>query len=281
MTVVPLGAQQPGTVAPIPLYDEKRGGEEAAGRSHASTIGFVGGSEEEFMNCARGELHIWRIGLDCTAAALAALQATLSPEEHARAKRFRTPNLQDRWSVSRGALRCILGSYLKIGPKALQFRVGTHGKPELEWPPEKLSFNLSHTRDLALLAVAGSGRVGVDAEDVQDGLDVEEIIRSNFAAAERDEILALPPDQRIRAFFATWVRKEAFIKALGGGLSLPLNQFVVSVRPEEPGRLISSAWDDPGRWSLVDLAEPNVAAAAAVESIGPTVLRLQFDPLVT
>lgn len=131
---------------------------------------------------------------------------------------------------------------------------------------------------MALLAVATSGRVGVDAEYINGDVEVEEMIRSFFAYAETKGILALPRDQRLGAFFATWTRKEAFVKAVGGGLSLPLRRFVVTVGPEEPARLISVDWDDPSRWSLVDLAEPNVASAVAVEGEQPLVRRLQFVP---
>jgi len=206
------------------------------------------------------------------------LVAQLSPDEKERARRFRSSRLRERWEVSRGALRWILGSYLQCAPGALELRCGAYGKPELAWPSANLSFNLAHTCDLALLAVSNAGRVGVDAENIRSDVEVEDIFQSFFARAEICAILGLPQDQRLGAFFNTWTRKEAFVKALGRGLSLPFDQFVVTVSPEEPARLISACWDDPGHWGLVDLAEPNMAAAVAVEDPHPIVRRLQFAP---
>jgi len=230
------------------------------------------------MNVAHGEVHIWRIGLDCAASTIAALWAELSQEEQERARRFQLAASRNRWIVARGALRRVLGSYLQSAPSALKFRISAFGKPELVWPSETISFNLAHSCDLALLAVCNSGCVGVDAEYIDDSVEVEEIIRSLFAHAETNAILALPRNQWRSAFFTTWTRKEAFIKALGAGLSLPLHQFVVTVDPEKPARLISTDRDDPSRWSLMDLTEPHVAAAVATEGELPIVRRLQFTP---
>jgi 4'-phosphopantetheinyl transferase len=109
------------------------------------------------MKCASGEVHVWRIELDCAATSAAALRATLSPEEEQRAVRFRSIELRERWTVARGALRCILATYARCEPGALVFREGTHGKPALAWPVEGIPFNLSHTGGLTLVAVAGSG----------------------------------------------------------------------------------------------------------------------------
>ncbi len=232
------------------------------------------------MNVARKEVHIWRIELDCTPSIVAALWDELSPEEQDRARRLQLLKLRERWVVARGALRRILGKYLRSAPQALKFRIGTYGKPELVRPPESIFFSLTHTCDLALLAVATSGRVGVDAEYINRDVEFGEMIRSFFAYAEADAIMALPRRQQLRAFFATWTRKEAFIKAVGGGLSMPLHRFVVTVDPGEPARLISVDWDNPGHWSLVDIAEPHIAAAVAVEDRDPIIRKIQFSPFI-
>ena len=130
--------------------------------------------------------------------------------------------------------------------------------------------SISPTRaGLALLGIAESGRIGVDAESIRTGIEVEDLSRRFFAPAETEEILALAPDAQLAAFFTCWTRKEAFVKALGIGLSAPLDQFRVTVLADEPARLVSVAWDHPDRWSLVDLSEPNVAAALAVEGPPP------------
>ena len=227
------------------------------------------------MRCATEEVHIWRIGLDTTIANVARLRATLSREERQRAERFRATKLRRRWTVVRGALRRILATYVQADPQFLEFCVEPYGKLELVRPCRDISFNLSHTGGVALLAVANRRRVGIDAEAVCSGIEVEEICRRFFAPPEAAEILALSPEAQLRAFFATWTRKEAFVKALGGGLSVPLEDFRVTVGPKEPARLLSVNWDESAQWSLVDLSEPNMAATLAVEGVDSVVRR--FD----
>jgi len=205
----------------------------------------------------------------------------LSQEEREKAARFRTAELGQEWTVARGALRCILGTYTRSEPRTLVLGAGPHGKPELVGPGEDIPFNLSHTPSLALLAVAGTGRVGIDAETVRPVIEVEDMSRRFFAPAEADEILALAPAARLAAFFACWTRKEAFVKALGTGLSAPFDGFQVTVRPDETARLISVDWDAPDRWSLVDLSEAGVAAALAVERQAPVLRHFDFVPPLT
>jgi 4'-phosphopantetheinyl transferase len=230
------------------------------------------------MKCAPGEVHVWRIDLDCAATSAAALRATLSLEEKQRAARFRSLELCERWTVARGALRCILATYARREPSALVFREGPHGKPALTWPVEDIPFNLSHTCGLALVAIAGSGRVGIDAETVRSEIEVEDLSRRFFAPAEAAEILALSPDARLAAFFTCWTRKEAFVKALGGGLSVPLDRFQVSVRSDQPARLLWVDGEESDQWSLLDINEPGVAAALVVEGPAPVLQRLNFVP---
>lgn len=203
----------------------------------------------------------------------------LTLEERDRVARFRSAQLSQRWTVARGALRCILADYVESGPRSLVLEIGPHGKPELAGPGKHVLFNLSHTGGLALLAVAGAGRVGIDAETVHPEIDWESISRQFFAPAETDEILSLAADARLGAFFACWTRKEAFMKALGAGLLAGLDRFRVTVRPDQPARVISIDWDDPDRWSLVDLSEPGLAAAVAVERPVAAVRRFEFAPL--
>jgi 4'-phosphopantetheinyl transferase len=230
------------------------------------------------MKCAPGEVHVWHIGLDCAATSAAALRATLSLEEKQRAARFRSRELCERWTVARGALRCILATYARCEPSVLVFRAGPHGKPDLAWPVEDISFNLSHTGGLALVAITGSGRVGIDVEAVRSEIEIEDLSRRFFVPAEAAEILALSPDARLAAFFACWTRKEAFVKALGGGLSVPLDRFQVSVRRDQPARLLWADGEESDRWTLVDVSEPGVAAALVVEGPTPMLRRVNFVP---
>jgi 4'-phosphopantetheinyl transferase len=208
---------------------------------------------------------------------MAAFAASLSPAESRRAESFQSLRLRERFTVAHGALRYILARYARVEPSSLPFRVGPNGKPELGPPVEHISFNLSHTGGLALLAVATGERVGIDAEIVRSGIEVEILIRRFFAPAEVDEILALPRNSWLGAFFACWTRKEAILKALGIGLCAPLDRFRVSVRADEPARLVSIDGDYGDRWTLVDISEPGVAAALAIEGGAPVLQRLKFE----
>jgi 4'-phosphopantetheinyl transferase len=143
---------------------------------------------------------------------------------------------------------------------------------------EDIPFNLSHAGGLALLAIAGSGRVGIDAEAVRSDIEVEDMSRRFFAPAEAAEILALSPDAQLVAFFTCWTRKEAFVKALGGGLSVPLDRFQVSIRSDQPARLLWVDGEASDRWSFLDLSEPGVAAALVVEGPTPVLQRMNFVP---
>jgi 4'-phosphopantetheinyl transferase len=230
------------------------------------------------MKCVPGEVHIWRIELDGAARTVAALGATLSREEQQRAARFRSIELRERWTVAHGALRCILAAYARCEPGALVFREGTHGKPALTRPVADIPFNLSHTNGLALVAIAGNGRVGIDAETVRSEIEVEDLSRRFFAPAEAAEILALSRVAQPAAFFTCWTRKEAFVKALGGGLSVPLNRFQVSIQSDQPARLLWVDGEASERWHLLDLSEPGVAAALVVEGPMPVLQRMDFVP---
>lgn len=230
------------------------------------------------MKCAPGEVHVWRIELDRVAIAAAALKATLSLEEQRRAARFQSKELGERWAVAHGALRCIVARYARCQPGALVFQEGPKGKPALTGPGEEISFNLCHTDALALVAIAGIGRVGIDAEAVRSSIEVEDLSRRYFAPAEADEILALSPDAQLGAFFACWTRKEAFVKALGGGLAVPMDHFQVSVRSNEPARLLWIDGEECDQWTLLDISEPGIAAALVVEGLNPVLQRISFVP---
>ncbi len=216
------------------------------------------------MHCPTAEVHIWRIELDVPAMPREALAALLSSAEHERAAKFRSTQDRDRWVVAHGATRRILASYVGAEPASLVFEAQEHGKPRLAQPLPEIPFSLTHTAGLALLAIAASGRVGV--------------ARRFFAPAEAQEILALNAGEQPPAFFACWTRKEAFVKALGKGLHIPLDQFTVNVTPAEPPKLTSVDWQEPSGWYLTDLSEQNLAATVAVDTPASTVRRFSFNP---
>jgi 4'-phosphopantetheinyl transferase len=228
------------------------------------------------MKCETGEVHVWRIELDSPAIGLKSMDATLSDGEREKANSFRSTQIRERWVAARGALRYILAAYVRSKPHSLLFQTGRYGKPFLSWPVTNTPFNISHTGGLALLAISSQGCIGVDAEVIQSTVEVEKISRRFFTALEADEILSLAPEARLAAFFACWTRKEAFVKAIGKGLYAPIDQFRVTVRPEEVPQLVSTGWYESSRWSLADVGEQGIAATIAVDGPLPVIRRFEF-----
>jgi 4'-phosphopantetheinyl transferase len=217
------------------------------------------------VNCAVGEVHAWRIELDSSALDVEKLGVRLSTDEKERANQFSPGKLRDRWIATHGALRYILACYAECEPSSLVFATTPQGKPFLAWP-DTVSFNVSHSRDLALVAVANiANRVGVDVEHVRWDLEIEKISRLFFSSTEADEIMRLPAQSRINAFFASWTRKEAFLKAVGSGLHRATDSFCVTVDAEQPPRLIAVDWDEASRWCLIDVGQANMPATIALE----------------
>ena len=195
---------------------------------------------------------------------------TLAPDEQARASRFYFARDREHFIVARGVLRAVLGCYLHRAPEYLAFCYGDHGKPGLarQCDEDAIRFNVSHSRGLALYAVARGRQVGIDIEHIRFDLAVAEIAKRFFPRREAAMLLALPTEAQRQAFFRCWTRKEAYIKALGDGLSLPLDQFDLPPAAEEPD-MAPGAQQDPSetsRWSLQELtAAPGYAASLAVE----------------
>jgi 4'-phosphopantetheinyl transferase len=214
------------------------------------------------------EVAVWRISLEQSPARLGELAELLTQDETARAQRFYFERDRIKFTIARGALRIILARYLNAAPASLTFSYGAQGKPALTGEQAWLNFNLSHSGMLALCAVAQGRRLGVDIECERALNDAEAIAQQNFSAAEVAVFRALPMSLRNAAFFNCWTRKEAFIKAIGQGLSYPLDKFDVTLRPAEPARFLNIANDsvETARWTLRALMPaPGYTAALACE----------------
>ncbi len=202
------------------------------------------------------EVHVWCAALDQPPARVLQLAQTLAADEAERAGRFVFDHDREHFIVARGLLRIILGRYLKVKPETLAFRYGPQGKPELETNPESnLCFNLSHSGGVVLYAVTRKREIGVDIEAIRPLDDMEQIAERFFSANEYAVLRALPAKEKPPGFFNCWTRKEAYIKAMGSGLSQPLDQFDVTLAPGEPAKLLQIR-NDPAalaRWSLVEL----------------------------
>jgi 4'-phosphopantetheinyl transferase len=218
------------------------------------------------------EVHIWRVFLDSAAAQAEPLSLLLSAAERERAGRFHFAHDRRRMIVAHAALRDILSRYGCGTAAGLRFGLGHHAKPYLidECGGEAIRFNLTHSGDLALVAIAFRREVGVDVEQIRE-LDYIQLAAQSFAPSEAAALSALPTAWQAAGFFNCWTRKEAYIKARGDGLALPLDQFAVSLAPGQPARLLYSqaGEQERRRWSLQALQpQPGFAGAVAVEGHG-------------
>ena len=215
-------------------------------------------------------VHVWRIGLDISDAVLSRLRDVLADDERQRADRFHFEKDRRHFTTGRGALRTILASYLGLRPEEIRFTYTNYGKPLLSGANEALRFNLSHSHGLALLAVTLGREIGVDLEFIRDNLerDGELLAERFFSPREVAALRSLPAALRREAFFHCWTRKEAYIKAHGMGLSLPLDQFDVTLHPDEPAALLATRPDptEAQRWSMRSLLPADgYVGALAVE----------------
>jgi len=219
------------------------------------------------------DVHVWRVSLDEPAPQIDSFLHTLAADEQMRAERFYFQKDREHFITAHGVLRLILGLYLNRAPKCLSFRYSSHGKPALvhESGEDAIRFNMSHSHGVALYAVARGREVGIDLEFIRRDLEVEQIAERFFSRREIATLRTLPADLRRDAFFLCWTRKEAYIKGRGEGLSLPLDQFDVSLVPGEPAALLSTRPDSQEalRWSLQELTlASGYVAALAVEGRG-------------
>ena len=162
-----------------------------------------------------GELHLWHIELDGATDTLADL---LTPDEQERADRLLDAQSRQRFIRARSALRIILGKYLNQAPGKLAFGYGEHGKPFIQNPATDLHFNLSHSHELALLAVTRQAEVGIDLERLQARPNLQAIAHRLFDVAIQQELAQLEGNALTEAFYRHWTAHEAAIKALGSGI---------------------------------------------------------------
>jgi len=225
------------------------------------------------LDLGEHEVHAWLIDVGVDDSVIAGLEALLSGDELSRGMKFRFQADRRRHFVSHGALREVLSLYLGIAPRRLKFTNGRYGKPCLqgEQAQSGLSFNLSHSAGKALLGLARGREIGVDIEFIQKQFNWEQLAQRFFAPQEVDMLRSVPQESRNRAFFACWTRKEAYLKAKGLGLNLPLKDFSVSLAPGESAALLRHERepDEVQRWSLADIrVSPDYVAAIAVEGHG-------------
>jgi 4'-phosphopantetheinyl transferase len=200
-------------------------------------------------------IHVWVANLDVSPEFLEHLRSTLSPEELERASHFYFLRDRARFAAGRGILRHLLGSYLRVAPERLSFCYNEYGKPALSGQHgTALRFNLSHSDSMALVAVTPERDLGVDVEQYSQSKGEEAVAEKYFSPRELACFRAAPEELRARVFLNCWTRKEAYIKARGMGLSIPLDSFDVSFAAGEPAALLRTAeLDDTYNWQIQDL----------------------------
>jgi 4'-phosphopantetheinyl transferase len=217
------------------------------------------------------EVHIWRIFIDIDSPIIKTYLPILSIDEQEKANRFCFLNDRNRFITVRSILRRIIGYYIGKSPRELKFNFNQYGKPFLSQnsSTNAIKFNVSHSHEIALIAVNQDFDIGVDVEYIHTNFDFEGIVERFFSVNEKNVWRSLPNYQKVEAFFNCWTRKEAFIKAKGKGLSLPLNEFDVSFKPGEPASLLNTAWDkkEVDDWSVEEIKPAyGYVGALAVEA---------------
>jgi 4'-phosphopantetheinyl transferase len=215
-------------------------------------------------------VDVWRTALDLPQPRIDEYSALLSRDEAARARRFKVPNKRREYIISRGLLRRILGHALRSDPAMLEFRYGEHDKPYLVRPPGNVNvnFNISHSHEQTLIAVTLDHALGIDIEHVRPDVQFRQLARRFFSAQEARALEACSEAALPRAFYACWTRKEAFVKALGDGISFGLQEFSVSVDPLDETVTLTTHWDpdEAGKWTLINIpAGEDYIAALAIE----------------
>jgi 4'-phosphopantetheinyl transferase len=218
------------------------------------------------------EIHVWHAALDREDHAVCQLELTLSLEEKARADRFHFANDRKRFLVARGLLRELLGGYLRQAPASLEFSYGQHGKPSLSGGNLMcgLCFNLSHSSNLVVYAIARERNLGIDVEHIRPDSAGDDIAQRYFSAREVSDLRTLPPETRVEGFFNCWTRKEAYLKATGLGLQIALDSFAVSLLPSQTAQFLCGV--EP-QWHLAAYRPVEGYAAAVAYDGAPCAIK--------
>ena len=211
-------------------------------------------------------------------ATIPALEQLLSSDERCIAGRFLRLVDRNRYIVAHGILRQLLGRYLACEPAGLAFETGEFGKPTVVLRTERpaVSFNMAHSGDVILYAVANGCRVGVDVEAIRVDRDLMELAESQFSRDEVAALQAIESVERAAAFYRCWTLKEAYVKARGEGLGFPLKQFSVTIGSQE-SPAIRWVSDDPlaaERWSVFGFS-PAPGYAGALMAEGRSMRRIE------
>jgi 4'-phosphopantetheinyl transferase len=240
------------------------------------------GIDPRHLEC--GEVHVWIAGLDRSAEQIARMSLSLDREEIARAARFRTDEHRNRFIVSRAAQREILSGYGGVDPASITYEYSAHGKPSLRASGtglDSIRFNVTNSVNRALVAVAWEREVGVDVEAQRTIRDAGALARRFFSPSEYAALQTMHDEAVERAFLSCWTRKEAYVKAIGLGISMQLAGFDVNVEPDEPATLLATRHDAAAaaRWTMHSLdAGAGYFATLVVEGEPAAVRTFEWRP---
>jgi 4'-phosphopantetheinyl transferase len=234
-------------------------------------------STSQSFELSRSHVDLWRLNLNAPEQHREALRHILNAEEINRADRFHFERDRRRFIAARAQLRLILGEYLAQDPQAITLSYGERGKPHVAEP---VAFNISHSEELAVVAVAQERILGVDVEAIRTIEDLEGIARRFFSTRENEVLFNIPVREQSEAFFRCWTLKEAFVKATGDGLAHPTESFDVTFGRGEQAELLSVEGkpDEPSRWKLFQFSPaPNFVGALAVEGQDWELRRFEYE----
>ncbi|MFZ0318420.1 MAG: 4'-phosphopantetheinyl transferase superfamily protein [Candidatus Sulfotelmatobacter sp.] len=218
------------------------------------------------LELPKDEVQLWRVDLESLRTEENRWYSRLSEDEQIRADRFHFPRDRQLFTASRAILKIILASYLATEPNAVTFSYSEKQKPALGavHAASDITFNISHSGGMGLMAFTRRREIGVDIEQVRRDFEVEGIANRFFSENEQAQLANLPGIDRFEGFFRCWTRKEAYVKATGDGLSLPLHQFDVSIASSETNALLATRPDnaESALWSLRDVTAPAGYVAA-------------------
>jgi 4'-phosphopantetheinyl transferase len=227
------------------------------------------------------QVQVWAVQLEASEHHFSQCRSWLSPDEAARAARFHFEEHRRAFILGRGVLRALLGGLLEMAPGKVQFSYGPKGKPGLADSNFPIRFNASNSGNLAVYAFTEGCDIGIDVEQVRSVPEMEQIAERFFAPDETSELMALPEPDRPQAFYNCWTRKEAYIKAVGDGLSVPLDSFRVTLRPGAAAEMLclGGSIEAAKGWTFHDFAPaPEFIGALAYPGRQRPVL---FEPLLT
>lgn len=238
-------------------------------------------TSETFFEIPHETSDLWLCAFDLNQTRMPHYLTLLSADELLKAKRFKFEIDRERFVISRGILRILLGSYLKENPREIEFEYTSYGKP-IAKHNDSINFNISHSGNRAVFGFVRDAEIGVDIEKIKEDFDVLQLAQGFFSNNELAFLKKLPKEELSKAFFRCWTRKESFIKAEGSGLSFPLDKFTVSMDRDNHAELLKTDWDFSERfnWNLFSFVpDPQYVGALAVRNKPITVNYFDWDAL--